>query len=120
MDVSDFVYTMASLIILLFLMMGPLLIKLIKGVENKTTEGKRPPKKRLQENSHQLSSKTENWDEVESQFEILPSERDGFRENQREVRISPVREQIEKMPPLKRAVIWSEILSKPLGLKEWE
>ncbi|MDA3810081.1 MAG: hypothetical protein PF518_07060 [Spirochaetaceae bacterium] len=119
MGIGEIIYSLLTLVLIFLIIFSPLLRKLIKSVD-KSKKALDSSEDKIYESvdSHRVVQKIlGNGERSQNisftrQNSLMPD-----KEYQSEQKISVV-EKLDKLSTLKRAVIWKEILDKPLGL--WE
>jgi len=123
MKLGDLIYSMITLALMILVFASPALRKMFRSAE-KNTRGEAE------------SSEDALYDSVDSRRVVdrmlsRPSEEESWELSQpalkltdksmmEEKRISPALERIESLPSLKKAVLWSEILGTPVGMRSFE
>lgn len=118
MNIGDIIYSLITLILMVVIVFSPLLRKMMKSAEKYNNKG-----------PHSEDAQYKSVDFLQSLERILAEKQQvphiEFSEpktlNHSENTMSDEGEsfvkKIDKMSPLKRAVIWKEILDKPVGMK---
>ncbi|MDC7225095.1 MAG: hypothetical protein PQJ60_15200 [Spirochaetales bacterium] len=124
MESGDLIYTIISLLVFVFILMNPQLKKFLQAViKNKAPEP--PPQEKVPYQGESLREESPPGERtlLNEDFPLSPplAEREPKRSVQKEreeKRPQPTgspRERLEELPPLKRALLWSEILAPPPG-----
>lgn len=111
MNIGDLLFGMIVLILMVFVFLSPLLRKLFSSATN-STRGERDRNNGEEIKSTPLEEPIGEvrWKNQDSQAEIN-------RITASKTETKSIVEKIESMTPLKKAVIWKEILDKPVGLR---
>jgi hypothetical protein len=117
MGIGEILYSMLTLLIMFLIIFSPLLKKMMKSVEDANKEVKLPPDDIYESvDSHRVVKRILNTDEQVK--DIIFTEPETIRKMP-EISSGDVQNKIRKIDSLshlKSAVIWKEILDKPLGL----
>ncbi|MDC7241871.1 MAG: hypothetical protein PQJ50_16070 [Spirochaetales bacterium] len=116
MDPGDLIYTLLTLVMLVVFIMSPVIRKFFKSVGREDDE--RPTEDRMYESVDSRRVVERSVESIQS-IEEFPQEAEPETVSLHKLTAdrepaTPV-ERIDRLSPLKRAVIWKEILDKPAG-----
>lgn len=118
MAVGDIIYSLITLILMILIISSPLIKKIMKSA-GKQVKGRSPSEDSeydrvdSQKTVHRILSDSEGPLHIEF-TEALPLKSVPIKDNEKIINVA---EKLDRLTPLKRAVIWKEILDKPLGLR---
>lgn len=122
MNIGDLIYSIITLILMVLIMMSPLLRKIFKSAEKHAKGNIASSEDSFYESvdSHRVVNRIlEEVEPVPHMDFIEPEKVHSLVRAKGEIqeKMSTPLERLDKMPPLKKAVIWKEILDKPVGLR---
>ncbi|MBN2655873.1 MAG: hypothetical protein JXR86_02335 [Spirochaetales bacterium] len=122
MKLGDLIYSIITLVLMVLFIAGPVLRKLLRSEGTFRHNGVTPSEDsaygtvdsaRVVERMSVHHDTGEQWEFSEPSAGLSPTV-------PAEINPLPARERIESLPPLKKALIWSEILGKPTALRDFE
>lgn len=118
MDIGDIIYSLITLVLMVVIVFSPLLKKMLKSVE-KNSKGDSVSEDSMYESvdSHRVVKRILSEQQEVPHIEFLEPESLSHSENYMNEQRESVAAKLDRMSPLKRAVIWKEILDKPLGMR---
>lgn len=121
MGIGDIIYGLITLLLMAAVMFSPLLRKLIKSA-GKNVKGESRGEDPLYDSvdSHKVVQRILGNQNPMGHIEFSgPESLKPLSDSNRDYNLSAVNK-LEKMSYLKRAVIWKEILDKPIGLRDFD
>lgn len=119
MNIGDLIYTIITLILMVLVITSPILRKIFKSAEKSLEGDDLSPEDRIYESvdSHRVVNRMmEETDQVPHLEFTEPRSVQKSSYKPQSVETSPLKK-IEKLPSLKQAVIWKEILDRPVSLR---
>lgn len=119
MAVGDIIYSLITLILMVLILSSPIIRKVIKSV-GKSSKGENPAVDSIYESvdSHRVIERNLIVREQTPQVEFsVPKPLVHIRNSMYDEK-ETVMKKLDRMSPLKRAVIWKEILDKPVGMRD--
>ncbi|MBB6481032.1 hypothetical protein [Spirochaeta isovalerica] len=123
MKIGDLIYSMITLALMILVIASPILRKIFRSA-GKNLKGNTAPS---EDSLYDSVDSAKVVDRMFSQGEKADKKWDFSRPDSvlprkisSEVKTPAAMERIDSLPPLKKAVIWSEILGKPVSLRDLE
>lgn len=123
MKIGDLIYSMITLTLMILVIASPILRKIFRSAD-KNLKGNTAPSEDSLYDSVDSAKVVERMfsqgEEAEKRWEFSRPDSVLSRKLSSEAKTPAVMERIDSLPPLKKAVIWSEILGKPVSLRDLE
>jgi len=122
MRLGDLIYSMITLALMVLVFASPALRKMFRSAGKSARGESEPNDEALYESvdSRRVVDRMLSYPPESELRELSEPVSKLTRKLAVDERISPALERIDSLPPLKKAVLWSEILGKPAGLKFYE
>ncbi len=118
MGIGDIIYSLITLILMIVIIFSPLLRKMMKSAEKYRNQGPGSEDSMYESvDSHRVVERILAEQQQVPHIEFSEPKALNHTENKMYDEGESLVNKLDRMTPLKRAVIWKEILDKPVGMK---